>query len=157
MWEPRRLRSLCISTVCYRDSFTFFYYMSLCVFVSLFVYLFICCFLCLITCKFIRLSVSLRYIRHRMNCSFWTPPRQTVAACLASVYICSTDNSNEVYKTSSVSEIVNNATFMQTLDSSISMTGYIIMPLIGTHISPPYPVSDTHAHHNLNTALRVHD
>jgi hypothetical protein len=25
MWEPRRLTTLCASTACYRDSFTFFY------------------------------------------------------------------------------------------------------------------------------------
>jgi hypothetical protein len=46
---------------------------------------------------------------------------------------------------------------MQTLDSSIFMTGHIIMPLIRTHISFPYPASGTHTYHNLNIALRVHD
>jgi hypothetical protein len=106
-----------------------FLYVSLCVRVALCLTVYLPFYL--ITSKFIRLCVSCKIHRTSRELLFCNCPRLTVATCSASVYIYSTDNTNEVYKTSSVSEVVNNATFMQTLDSSILMTGYIIMPQFG--------------------------
>jgi hypothetical protein len=65
---------------------------------------------------------------------------------------------NEGYKLPTVCYVVNNTTFMQTLDSSIRRTVYIITPQIG-------PVSayctcyrpTTHRRRKTNTAVRVPD
>jgi hypothetical protein len=126
--------------------------------VRVYLCLFICYSLCLITCKFTGLRVSRKIHKTSRELLFLELPpfdcRYLPGFCL---HLLHRQREWSIHKTSSVSEVVNNATFMQTLDSSVSMTGCIIMPLIGTHISPPYPVSDTHAHHNPNTELRVHD
>ena len=81
--------------------------------------------------------------------------RLSVAATSTSVY---THTLTEGYKLPTVSYAVNNTTFMQTLDSSIRMSVYIITPQIG-------PVSafctryrpTTHIRRKTNTAVRVPD
>ena len=63
---------------------------------------------------------------------------------------------NEGYKLPTVSYAVNNTTFMQTLDSSIRMTVYIITPQIGpvsTFCTRYLPT--THIRRKTNTAVRA--
>lgn len=106
-----------------------------------------CLFSCLPICVYP--IVSLLYVTHSSRelpfanpaASRSLPPRHLFTF---------THTVNEGYKLPTVSYVVNNTTFMQTLDSPIRMTVYIITPQIGPSISLLYTLPADHPHTSQN-------